>query len=100
MAKRKRVHRRAKTKIPVAVVAGFIPLAAKALSDVQMYGLPGLQNTVTAVVPYNPVTRQFTTANLSQGLFPILIGFAVHKIASVMGINRALASAKVPLLRI
>lgn len=100
MAKRKRVHRRAKPKIPVAVVAGFIPLATKAITDVQNYGIAGLQNTVTAIVPYNPATRRFTTANLHMGLFPILFGFAVHKLASAMGVNRALAQAKVPLIRI
>lgn len=97
--KRKRTYRR-KTKIPVAVIGGMIPLVATALSDFQSGGIQGLRNTVTAIVPYSPANRSFTTARLHLGLYPMLAGFIVHKLASMFGVNRALASAGVPLIRI
>jgi hypothetical protein len=84
----------------VAVVGGFIPLVAKAAGDVQAGGIRGLQNTVPALIGYSPANRRFTGAYLSQGLYPIMIGFAIHKIASMFGVNRALASARVPFIRI
>lgn len=101
MAKKKRTHRRPRTKIPVAVVAGMIPLVATAVGDFQSGGIRGLQNTVTAVVPYSPANRRFTTARLHLGLYPMIAGFLVHKlIGSGLGVNRALASAGVPFIRL
>ena len=98
--KRKRSYRRRGMRVPVAVLGGFIPLATKAWGDVQAGGFQGLQNTVPAIVPYNPATKRFTMAYLHQGLYPIIFGFVVHKIASMMGVNRALSSAGVRWLRI
>jgi hypothetical protein len=86
--------------MPVAVVGGFLPLIAKASSDFSTGGLAGLQNTVSCIIPFNPATRKFSTANLQYGLIPILLGFIVHKLASAFGVNRALSAARVPFIRI
>lgn len=98
--RKKRTYRRGGFKMPVAVVGGFLPLLVTAAADVRTQGIAGLQNTVSAIIPYNPATRQFTMARLGLGLYPIIIGFLVHKIAGAMGINRALAAARVPFIRI
>ena len=101
MARKKRVSHKRKPKIPVAVVAGMLPLLATAASDFQAGGLRGLQNTVTAVVPYSPANRRFTTARLHLGLYPMIAGFLVHRfIGGGLGVNRALASAGVPFIRL
>lgn len=38
--------------------------------------------------------------NISKGVGPIFAGIVVHKIAKLLGVNRYLASAKVPLVRL
>ena len=100
MAKKMKKRRHNKRTIPVAVVLGFLPLATTAISDFQAGGINGLRNTATAVIPYSPANRRFTTARLHLGLNPILAGFLVHKLAGMMGINRAIAQAGVPLIRL
>ena len=37
---------------------------------------------------------------LQRGLLPLIIGIATHKLASYLGVNRALGRARVPLIRI
>lgn len=101
MAKKRKVSRKRKTKIPVAVVLGFLPLVATAAADVQAGGIQGLRNTATCVIPYSPANRRFTTARLHLGLYPIVAGFLVHKIiGGWLGVNRAIASAGVPMIRL
>lgn len=97
---KKRVAHKKKRTIPVAVVLGFLPLATTAISDFQAGGINGLRNTATAIIPYSPANKRFTTARLHLGLYPILAGFMVHKLAGMLGINRAIASAGVPLIRL
>jgi hypothetical protein len=104
MAKRRRGIRkgyRRKPKIPVAVVLGFLPLVATAVSDVQAGGFQGLRNTATCVIPYSPANKKFTTARLHLGLYPMVAGFLVHKIVGGwLGVNRAIAAAGVPMIRL
>lgn len=101
MARRTKRSRRTKTQIPVSVVLGFLPITAKAVSDVQAGGWSGLNNTVSAVVPYSPITRKITFANLHQGLYPMIAGFLVHKVVGGMfGLNRTLGRMGIPLVRI
>jgi len=100
MAKKTKNRKRSKRTIPVAVVLGFLPLATTAISDFQAGGINGLRNTATAIIPYSPANRRITTARLHLGLYPILAGFMVHKLAGMLGVNRAIASAGVPLIRL
>lgn len=91
---------RAKPKmtIPLSIVAGFVPVvvgvwnrrsSGQAVSDY-------LQSSFTGIGS----DGKFNFANLKGGLMPIIAGFAVHKVASVIGINKALGRARVPLLRV
>jgi len=93
------VRKAAKMTIPLAVVAGFVPTAVgvwnrrssgQAVADYLQQGFTGI----------TPGTGQFNLANLRVGLLPIAAGFAVHKFASMIGVNRAMARARIPLLRI
>ena len=95
----RRPRAKAKMTIPLAVVAGFVPVAVgvwnrrssgQAISDYLQAGFTGI----------TPGTGQFNLANLKVGLMPIAAGFIVHKIAGMIGVNRAIARARIPLIRI
>jgi len=85
--------------IPVAVVAGFLPAAGKIYES---RGSPeGMANTSSRIfLGFNPDNGNFDFEDMKFGIAPIFMGFIVHKIASGMGINRALGAARVPFIRI
>jgi len=96
---RSRFHRRAKFTLPLAVVAGFVPVgvglwqrrgSSQAMADYLQQGFTGI----------TPGTGTFNLANLRYGLGPIAAGFGVHMVASKLGINRAIARAGIPFIRI
>lgn len=98
--RRARSHRRAST-IPLAAVAGFGPLAFNFIGDAKNLGLETAgRNIVQNLTGYNMADGVWSTSYLKNGAFPILAGFAVHMIASKLGINRALGRARVPWLRV
>lgn len=101
MAKSKKFHRRnGGVKIPVAVLAGFAPLA------LNVYNVSGggigrmLWMATQAMTGYDTDTKKWWAPNLMKGLVPILMGITVHKIAGRLGINRALGQAGIPMLRV
>lgn len=87
--------------LPLAVVGGFVPLAVHAVDDYQVGGITHLGKGIAVrTTGYMVDTGKFELKYLSQGLFPILAGLVVHKVASKMGVNRALARSGVPFFRI
>lgn len=101
MARNRKSHRRAGgLKLPVAVIAGFTPLAVNVASvSGQGFGRMGWMAT-QAMTGYDTDTQKFWMPNMWKGLFPIMLGIGIHKVASALGVNRALGSAGVPLLRV
>lgn len=107
MAKTKVIYRKAKSKgrrrprmtIPMAVVGGFVPTAigvwARRENPTEIGAF--LQRGWTGV---EPSTGKFNLANLRLGAVPVLAGFIVHILASKFGVNRAIARAGIPLIRI
>lgn len=98
-----------KFTVPLAVVAGMIPLAHWGITDYKAEGFRGLLKTAETIIPWNfsrtnrnPDGSEagFYTYKLRYGLYPILAGFAVHKIASAIGVNRMLQRAGIPFIRI
>jgi len=97
-SRRPRFHSKPKMTIPLSIVAGFVPVvvgvwnrrsSGQAVSDY-------LQSSFTGIGS----DGKFSFTNLKGGLMPIVAGFAVHKVAGMIGINKALARARVPFLRI
>jgi len=88
--------------IPVAVALGFAPLVARGINLTIENGFKnGVQLLTTSLIPYNFQTRKIDTSGLSQGLYPILAGLAVHKVVgSMLGVNRMLARSGIPWVRI
>lgn len=94
-------HKRAGMTLPVAALAGFVPLASNGVRDFQQGGLDLLgTGLVWRLTGYNRLSGKFDASGLMTGLVPIILGVGAHKLASKFGINRALAQAGVPLLRI
>jgi len=101
MAKKKH-RKKAQATLPLAVVAGFLPPARIILAESQ--GGRGIEGGAVAAsrifLGYDSNTAVWDFRQLQFGFGPILMGFAIHKVAQMVGINRALAAARIPFIRI
>lgn len=97
--KAKQHHKKSFT-LPLAVLAGFAPPLMRA-ADAWKAGswTDGVKRLGMDMTGFDS-TGKFSVGNLQYGLLPVTVGIVVHKLASTFGINRALASAGIPFLRI
>jgi hypothetical protein len=96
-----RVSRRAKKMtFPVAVIAGLIPGVAGTMEAAKGGWKAGGTYACSAYTGYNPILGTFSIGNMSQGLKPLAIGVVIHKVAGWLGINKAIAGAGIPFIRI
>lgn len=103
MAKAKKFKAKQKMTIPVAVVAGFGVPAGRLVNDWFKYRDVNIVTREAGqfFTGYDWTTGQFNMASLRFGLVPVIAGTLVHKfIGGKLGVNRALAKAKIPLLRL
>jgi len=102
MAKKKGKRKRPQMTMPLAVVAGFVPPAQIIFMESQ--GARGIQGGAQAVsrifLGYDSVNARWDFRQLQYGFGPILMGFGIHKVAQMVGLNRALAAARIPFIRI
>lgn len=99
-AKRRRRSSNGQT-IPVALLAGFMPVGLEAIHGMQVGGWKGMLHQVTySFTGWDTDARNWESSRLSGGLYPVLIGMAVHKVAEKFGVNRALGRARIPFLRV
>lgn len=97
----KKKHSRGRLTIPLAIALGFVPLGARAVALVQGGGVPALANLPASIIPYNFATRKIDFSQLGTGLWPILAGLFIHRfVGGGLGVNRALAAARVPWIRL
>jgi len=106
-----RFHRRSnKMTIPLAVVAGMVPLAIGTWQHGQFNGWTGSGDTamdyfVRSLTGFSPNAAgyggsTFNIRNMKHGALPIVVGMIAHKVAGRIGINGALARAGIPFIRI
>jgi hypothetical protein len=101
MAKKKGHRRSSGFTLPIAVVAGFFPAVSSTVTFAGQVGWKGVMPHLSRIMTgYNPDNNTFNAAHLMRGMGPILLGLGVHKIASKLGINRALGAARIPFVRI
>lgn len=105
MAKRgrtKRHHRKGGFTLPVAVLAGFGPMASDVIHGYQTGGIASATNDLLANLSgYNARAKTWDFALLAKGMGPVVAGLLVHKIiGGKLGVNGALARAGVPWLRL
>jgi hypothetical protein len=51
-------------------------------------------------IGFDNVSNKFYPNLMWGGTFPLILGLIVHKVASIAGVNRALATAGIPFVRI
>lgn len=101
MAKAKRRYKSPGMTIPVAAVAGFVPLALNVFNGAKTGGINGAGfELVRGTTGYNWQAGRWEWQAMFRGLAPIVAGLVVHKVANRIGANRALARAGVPFIRI
>ena len=95
-------HKKAGITIPLAVVAGFIPLGIELSNSYKSGGIAMVgDHAIQALSGYNINTGRFNMGTLRYGTMPIAAGFLVHwLIGGKLGVNRMLQRAGIPLVRI
>lgn len=94
-----RPHRKKSMTIPVGIVAGLSPGAIGVWQ--RRNNLANAADFVcNAYTGVSPQTGTFNAGSLRFGLLPLLAGFAAHKVAGMLGVNRAIANAGIPWIRI
>ena len=110
MSKKKKSHRHKRQfTLPVAVAAGFLPGVMRILTHFQNPGLHGQSNGFSAAgveasrvyLGLDPRDGSWNPGLLTLGLLPILLGGIVHRfVGGRLGVNRMLAGAGIPFLRL
>jgi len=95
-------RRRSGFTLPLGLIAGLAPGVTRTLAFAQAQGPQAAANEALAIYSgYDAASGSFSVANMSQGLMPLLVGWALHRfVGSGLGINRALAAARVPVVRL
>jgi len=89
-----------KFTMSLAIVAGIIPGLSQ-LWEARKYGMGQIGRVAARdYIGYDPDTKKLTSTFLGYGLYPLLAGLGVHMIAGKIGVNRMLARAGIPLLRL
>lgn len=101
MKKLKKGPKKRKFTLPLAVVAGFAAPGIK-IWEARGGGLSGVTREAGRILTgVDFWSGQFNFANTRYGLWPILGGMLVHKlVGGVLGVNRMLASAGIPFIRL
>lgn len=96
---RPRFHGRAKMTLPVTILAGVsCPLIGAWNRRSNLAAAAGyLSASLTGYDSYN---RTWAPKMLLEGAAPIAAGAAAHYVANMLGVNRFLSRAKIPLIRI
>jgi hypothetical protein len=95
-------HKKKQFTLSLAVVAGFAPLAIDVGTQIKNGNFSEAGRVaVHNLAGYNYWSNTWDMDGFKHGLFPILAGFLVHKfIGGNLGINRMLARAGIPIIRL
>lgn len=100
----RRTQRKHKKQFTIALgpVLGLMPFVFDFISKAKQYGIQDAAlHAPSRFIPYDFKDKKFTTANLDKGLYPLLGGIALHKIVGQkLGVNRMLAQAGIPVIRL
>lgn len=97
----RRHHSRRKFELPMAVVAGFAPITYYTFKAWRTQGGEAAIGTLAyGLLGYSTKDGTWSFGAAVNGWTPIIAGALVHKAANLLGINRALSRAKIPVIRI
>jgi hypothetical protein len=98
-------HRKAKTGISLAIIAGLAPTAAFALEGFKLSGGEGgiteaAHRLTMRMTGYEWKGNNWQFGELAKGWLPLIAGALAHKLAGKYGINRMISNAGIPFIRI
>lgn len=103
MARRKRRSRRRGFTLPMAPIAGMIPMVIRPIQAL-MEGNTDLALKTFAfdTIGYDIPNKKWDVARMLSNILPLIAGAAVHKYVggAPLNVNRMLAQAGVPIIRI
>ena len=102
MAKKNKANRaKRKMTIPLAIVGGFVPLTLNLIDGYKVKGVSGVLDRLPGVFGVE-TDGTFVGWSVMQkrGVPAIAGGFLAHYLAQKLGINRMIAQAGIPLIRI
>lgn len=103
MAKKRTMHKKKQFTIPLAIVAGFAAPVTDIMINAPSLGYPkSALHTMAGLIGYDTVGGHYVGLSQAKaaGLYPLLLGFGAHYAASKLGLNRMIARAGIPLIRI
>lgn len=90
-----------KMTFPLAVIAGIAPGVSAVVTTATSAGWQQAARTAGFIYTgYDYTTNKWSLRNMQLGLMPLAVGVIIHKVAGMLGINRALAATGIPLIRI
>lgn len=103
MAKKRKTRSKKSFTIPIMPLAGMAPGLIYGYKRGKEYGWEeGVRSLVGAYTGYHQYadgTGVWSFKNLMRGAVPLGIGMVAHKLMGKLGVNRALGSAGVPVIR-
>lgn len=101
MAKKRKTRRSRSFTFPVAIYAGISAPAVK-LWEARGGGVSGISREAGRIFTgYDFWSGTWDAGNMFYGLLPVIGGLVVHKlVGGTLGLNRTLASAGIPFIRI
>jgi hypothetical protein len=104
----KRVHHRAKFTIPLGPVVGMFPMGAEIVGNFTSPSYPTLaekgrrtgQTVINGLSGYDPLEQRWRWDRFYANGVPIYAGLFLHWLAGKLGINRMIARAGIPVIRI
>ncbi len=90
-----------KPTISLAIMGG---MSVPVIQAVNVYKYAGVVNALSNftqnMTGFVPTTGEFHVEYIKKGLLPVMGGALIHKVASMVGLNRMIAQAGVPFIRI
>lgn len=86
-------------RISLGLVMGLVPVAKRLGSLYKAGGMGYLPNIYLSFIPYDFAQKRFDPQFLSTGLYPVAAGVLLSKLATKLGVNRAIANL-VPYVKI
>jgi hypothetical protein len=85
----------------VAILAGLAVPAALTIENIRAgAGFQGTANVLAASFTGFNQDGSWAPSNLKKGLLPVAAGAVVHKLANMVGLNRAIADSGIKFVRI
>lgn len=97
-------HRAKKMTLPVSLVAGFVPIGSRLFTSAKLlakgdYDGAGRYASLY-IAGWDVNDRKFRPSAIVNQWAPLLAGVVMHKAANRLGINRAIAAAGIPVIRL